>query len=270
MELTGRLAELAAIARQKSQSSEISYEQQQQRAVDQYNSGVGDMTGYNCDICKNKGYTAVLQHGAFCLVECKCMAVRRSNARLEKSGINPAYTLQNYNADNDWQRSICMKAYEYADAPKGWFFMGGQVGSGKTHICTGIVRKLINSGREARYMLWRDDSTAIKATVKYPEEYAAMVEPLKTVDVLYIDDFLKTNSGQPTTADFNLAFEILNARYNRPDLVTIISSEFYLSEIADLDEAVGSRIYERSKGYAFNIGRDRAKNYRLRGLNGGF
>ena len=74
-------------------------------------------------------------------------------------------------------------------------FAGGQVGCGKTHICTGIVRELIKQGREARYMLWRDESTAIKATVKYPEEYAALVEPLKTVDVLYIDDFLKPTAG---------------------------------------------------------------------------
>lgn len=133
---------------------------------------------------------------------------------------------------------------------------------GKTHICTGIVRELLQKGVPARYMLWRDAAVKIKAVVGKPEEYAALVDPLKTIDVLYIDDFLKSNSD-PTPADFNLAFEIINARYNRK-LVTLISSEYFLDEITEMDEAVGSRIYERSAGCLVNIGRDSRRNYRLR------
>lgn len=252
-------------ARKNRPNSAISFEQEEISRVDDYNRAEGDLTGYDCKTCKNKGYIAVLRGGAFSLMECRCMKARRSEARLKRSGINPAYTLQSFEQAQSWQHILLGSAWEYVWRKAGWFFAGGQVGCGKTHICTGIVRELIKQGREARYMLWRDESTAIKATVKYPEEYAALVEPLKTVDVLYIDDFLKTNSGQPTTADFNLAFEILNARYNRAELITVVSSEFYLDEIVEMDEAVGSRIFERAKGFTHNIGRDRNKNYRLRG-----
>jgi DNA replication protein DnaC len=162
---------------------------------------------------------------------------------------------------------VVAKAKEYVGEPKGWFYMGGQVGCGKTHICTSIVRELIEAGNEARYMLWREVSTKLKACVNNPEEYAGIIEPLKTVKVLYIDDFWKTNTDKPTTADANLAFEILNARYNRKDLITIISSEYYLCELADIDEAVGSRIYERAKENRLDIARDKSRNYRSRGMS---
>lgn len=265
MELTGKLAKLAEVARKNRQSSAITFEQAQQRQVDDYNRGIGELTGYDCKICNNKGYIAVLRGGNFCLIECKCMATRRSEARLKRSGINPAYTLQTFEQDEPWQRQFLGSAWKYVWHKAGWFYAGGQVGSGKTHICTGIVRELIKQGHEARYMLWCDDSAAIKASIKYPEDYAALVEPLKTVDVLYIDDFLKTGGGKPTAADFSLAFEILNARYNRAELITIISSEFYIGEILKKDEAVGSRIFERAGEAAQNIKRDPHKNYRLRG-----
>ena len=80
--------------------------------------------------------------------------------------------------------------------------------------------------------------------------------------VLYIDDMYKTGKGQqPTVGDVNLAFEIINARYNDTGKVTIISSERTVEEMLDIDEAVGSRIYERSKGNYLNLyGRE---NWRL-------
>lgn len=262
------MAELIERARKNHPSLELSYSDEQQRQIDAYNALPGELDGYDCKDCKNRGYIAVMRKGEMSLTECRCMPIRRSLARIRKSGINEFYTLGNFQAREDWQKVFCRSAYSFVALPTGWFFAGGQVGCGKTHICTGIVRKLIETGKEARYMLWRDESTVIKASVKYPEEYAALVEPLKTVDVLYLDDFLKTNNGQPTIADFNLAFEILNARYNRTNLITIISSEFYLDEIVDMDEAVGSRIFERARYYINNIQRDKRKNYRIVGIAG--
>lgn len=252
-------------ARKSHPNLETTCEQEEITRVDDYNRMNGELIGYDCKTCKNKGYIAMLRKGQFCLTECKCMATRRSEARLKRSGINPAYTLQTFEQVKSWQHILLGSAWNYVWRKTGWFFAGGQVGCGKTHICTGIVRELIKKGKEARYMLWRDASAEIKSSIKYPEDYAALVEPLKTVEVLYIDDFLKTGGGKPSAADFSLAFEILNARYNRTELVTIISSEFYLDEIVNMDEAVGSRIFERAKGFTHNIGRDTSKNYRLRG-----
>ena len=123
-------------------------------------------------------------------------------------------------------------------------------------------------------MLWRDDITKIKANITDAQAYAAAMDELKNTEVLYIDDLFKSGKGQdgkptlPTAADINIAFEILNYRYNNKNLITIISSERRLQEIAEIDEAVGGRIAERvmCAGYGFNIKPDKTKNLRMNGL----
>lgn len=113
-------------------------------------------------------------------------------------------------------------------------------------------------------MLWRDEIPGLKAAINDSNEYQRLIEPLKRVQVLYIDDFLKTGKGdEPTAADLNVAFELLNARYINQELVTILSTERLIPELLDLDEAVGSRIYERSKESKIIIDRDVNRNWRL-------
>jgi hypothetical protein len=72
---------------------------------------------------------------------------------------------------------------------------------------------------------------------------------------------------RPTTADINLAFEILNDRYNS-GRITVLSSERRIGEILDIDAAVGGRIYEMATpgGYALNIKDDAKKNYRTQAV----
>ena len=83
---------------------------------------------------------------------------------------------------------------------------------------------------------------------------------LKTIPVLYIDDFLKCK-GEPSTGDLNLAFELINGRYNNEKLRTIISTERSIENVLDFDEALGSRIYEKSKGYCLSAPHE---NWRMR------
>jgi DNA replication protein DnaC len=83
--------------------------------------------------------------------------------------------------------------------------------------------------------------------MKQEDWYQAKIKKLKRVPVLYIDDFFK---GGASDADIKLAFEILNARYNDTALRTIISSEIDLDGLMRIDEAIGGRIYERSRGFA--------------------
>lgn len=223
------------------------------------------MTGYNCEHCHNKGYVAVVEDDAVKVAPCRCLKLRRCIRLFNQSGINPEYDLKNYKATEPWQKDLLDTAYRFLENPKSWLYMGGQVGCGKSHICTGIVRELLRRGIPARYMLWRDEAVKLKACVNDTEEYMALIEPLKNVEVLYIDDFFKAGSV-PTTADINLAFELINARYNRK-LVTLISSEYYIDELSDqVDEAIGSRIFERARGFIKNIGRVPERNYRLKDI----
>lgn len=263
-------------------SSELSeVDEQTKLKAELLNSTIGALDkqdGYSCALCKNKGiiaYPEISELGYSTVVfrECVCMKPRRSLRRLERSGLKSLikdYTFERFNVYKPWQGLMLNAARCYAKKPEGWFFVGGQSGSGKTHICTAICRELLLSGRAVIYMLWRDTVAQLKAAVTDEKRYAELINEYKTVDVLYIDDLFKVGrskeaAAQPTSADINVAFEILNYRYNNPALLTVISSEYSIADIISIDEAVGGRIYERTKnGNACSIKRDRGKNYRLR------
>ena len=230
--------------------------------------------GYNCPICKNKGYIIKLaeKNGTTYQVatDCKCVEIRNNILRMKRSGLKDIikdYTFDKFETPEAWQKAIKKAAMDYAKNPDGWFFLGGQSGAGKTHLCTAICREFLLAGKSVRYMLWRDDIVKIKGAVTESAEYSKLIDEFKRVDVLYIDDLFKTgkadNSFQkPTSADINVAFEIINYRYNNPSLLTIISSELTEDELIDIDEATGGRIYERAK--AFTIGKSRDRNYRIK------
>jgi DNA replication protein DnaC len=258
---------------------DISPKDYEQFKVDGLNNTVGSRNledGYECPTCKNKGFIAKLvenDNGTYshCFADCKCVEVRNSIMRMKRSGLKDIikdYTFDKFEATEPWQKSIKAAAMDYAKDPEGWFFLGGQSGAGKTHLCTAICREFLLAGKRVRYMLWRDDIVKIKGAVTESEEYSKMIDEFKRVDVLYIDDLFKTGKDmyntvqKPTAADVNVAFEIINFRYNNPGLLTIISSELSEDELIDIDEAIGGRIYERAK--AFTIGKDRSRNYRIR------
>lgn len=232
--------------------------------------------GYNCNICKNRGYVfkiKELEGGSYTHVctDCKCAEIRRSIMRMKRSGLKDIikdYTFDKFDAAEPWQKTIKSAATDYAKSKEGWFYLGGQSGCGKTHLCTAICREFLLEGKQVVYMMWRDDIAKIKGLATFPEERQQMIDQYKKAEVLYIDDLFKTGRNtdgsepKPTAADINAAFEIINYRYNNPALLTIISSELNEDELLDIDEAVGGRIFERSM--SFSIAKDRSKNYRIR------
>lgn len=252
--------------------SNLSYREYQQQRIDWYNDTEGDLNkydGYDCKLCKNKGFIAKLDdtdnevHSI-----CKCQKIRATLRRAQRSGLGniiTEYTFDKYIATDEWQKVIKEKAQDFCeDDLAHWYYIGGQVGSGKTHICTAIAAYYIKAEKEVKYMLWSEEAKKLKSLVNdigYQEEIALY----KNVDVLYIDDFLKVKNGEnPTPADINLAFEIINHRLLSKDKITIISSEKTLDEMLEYDEATMSRIYQKTGRYKISIGKDKQKNYRLR------
>ena len=233
----------------------------EQMRVDAYNETVGTLSDYDCPICKNKGYVACLKDRKMVLKICECMKRRISMQRLEKSGLVEllkTYTMDSYKTDRPWQKTAKKKALDFVDAGKGWFVISGTSGTGKTHLCTAICGMLLEKGYDVRYMIWREEAPKLKASVNDRDAYERAMNELKNCGVLYIDDFWK---GNVTEADINLAFELLNARYNDRRKITIISGERSIEKILDIDQAVGSRIYELAKG---NLIMTPDENYRLR------
>lgn len=238
-----------------------------------FNAQDGTLTGVDCPVCRNKGYVAKRdENGNVVTVPCQCQVQRRALRRLEESGLGSMVercTFESYRTPEPWQRAALTSARAFAADPMSpsisdgscnWFYLCGPSGTGKTHLCTAVCAKLIRSGYDARYMLWREDAPELKAYVNSNyDRYDALMDELLNVRVLYIDDFLK---GRITDGDIHVAFELINARYNRREkAVTIISSELDLEAVTTLDEALGGRIYERARNYSCRTG---GENWRFK------
>lgn len=234
--------------------------------ADSANKNPGNEEGFDCPLCLNRGFSHFVRPGGGLYTkECSCMVRRRNLKYLEESGLADMakrYTFSAWETSGKWQSSLLEKGKAYAASPSGWFYLAGRPGTGKTHLCTAICCELmLERGFPALYVLWRDFSVEAKAIVNDSDAYKALVEPLKRVPVLYLDDLFKSGS-RPTAGDINLAFELINARYNDISKITIISSEHTLSDLLKINEALGSRIYERAENNYFDL--SKYANYRLR------
>ena len=222
--------------------------------------------------CKNRGKIAIPKDdGNVFFQECDCMKIRRCVQKMESSGLREViktYTFEAYQDTEDWQTTVKQGAMAYAEKLEGWLLFCGQSGSGKTHLCTAVCRRRLLDGDEVRYMPWRQDIRKLKSMDANNQLEA--LKKLQTAPILFIDDLFKVGraadgSCNPTAADINIAFDIINYRYTKR-LPTIISTEKYPAELVEIDEAAGGRIVEMAQGNTYLIEKKQGRNYRLRGV----
>lgn len=235
--------------------------------------------GYNCPICRNKGESYIVRNGKnmkdkdgnpypfnypqMIAVPCECQQKRLSYQRNRFSGLPEGYDLEGFKIKTDWQQRIYDTAQRYlnnkAYKDGAWLYMGGAVGSGKTHIVTAVARELIYE-KNVLYFNWTRDGGEMKRFAMDGDNanYTNRLYRCTAIDVLFIDDFLR--GRQATDADYKLAYEILNERYldKKP---TLFTSELMISEITD--EAISSRIFERAAKYICSIAREDKRNIRM-------
>lgn len=236
-------------------------------------------TDYKCPKCLDSGWLDFYdKNGNRLAKKCECRLAREAEERLQASGLAEAVSIQTFDAfrtDTPVQEHTKRVAQQYlvdlfdnADPQrKPWLYVGGNPGSGKTHICTAVCGEILKHNVGVRYMQWLEESKKLKYAVN-DESFSDSVNEFVNPSVLYIDDLLKqkyTEHPVFTEADIKIAFMILNARYlmNKP---TIISSEWDLiDQLMEADEGVFSRVYERCKKHIVSIDRNPENNYRLAG-----
>lgn len=215
------------------------------------------------------------------MIRCQCVDVEISMARLEKSGLKTAFsakTLANYQVEGrppqarEAHRLACGYAENFeaiAGEEYNWLALLGQVGSGKTHLTIGIANALLNRKVGVVYMAYRDEITRLKQIITDEEQYSQAMNRFKRAQVLVVDDLFKKaateRNGETVLneSDNRIMFEIINHRYfNR--LPLIISSEFTMNGLLNLEESLGSRIFEMTKGRFIEF-KGREMNYRLTG-----
>ena len=242
---------------------EIIAERDLQR-INDYNNLVGNLGYVDCPICKNKGMIASLSDDGYeQYTKCECLKQRKAFRNIELSGLSDTLaenTFDKFVATEQWQQQAKRKAQAFADNPIGWLYIGGQSGSGKTHLCTAICGELLKQNRAVKYVLWRDAIRNLQSCIFDNEKYFSEIEKLKSADVLYIDDFLK--SADPRK-ELDIAFEIINQRYIS-DKTTIISSEMHIDKLRNFDEAIAGRIKQKAKSNTILINFEPTRNDRAK------
>lgn len=194
--------------------------------------------------------------------ECKIEAINRH--RIKAAGLPEWQTFGSYRTSEEWQRRVKEKALAFlADDRVQGFYIAGQSGSGKTHICNAILSEMAKKGKKIMPFRWIEQARRIKALSNEPDRCDEELQRYLDADVLFIDDLFKQAA---TDADIGLAMRIIDDRYNRRR-VTLISSERTLDEIRRLrdgdGEAIAGRIKEMCGEYCIML-RGADKNQRLK------
>ena len=88
-------------------------------------------------------------------VRCECLKVRKTIKVLQESGLQEVIeskTFDSFKATEQWQiqNKKIAELFVNQDQVK-WFFIGGQCGSGKSHLCTAMCGEYLKQGKPTRY-----------------------------------------------------------------------------------------------------------------------
>lgn len=215
---------------------------------------------FKCDICKDtefiNGETVTEGGYKYSYVKpCSCVEGKRYLKILEQSGISEAFrqkTLESFKPKNQKQATALKIATEYIkdfdsirnEKNNGAAFLG-QVGSGKTHLTIGIANALLKNGIGVLYMQYREVLTHLKQVKNDEEAYQREINKYKYAPALLMDDLYKglTRAGKPNESELDIIFEIVNHRYLK-GLPILLSSEYFIDDLIEIDEAIGSRLKE--------------------------
>jgi len=217
--------------------------------------------------------------------QCECIQWRRTQRLMKSSQITDEFKklgFKNFILDGKPQpiRDAYETALEYfqsfdeiRNTRKNSIALLGQPGAGKTHLLTAIANNLmLKKHVPVLYFPFVEGFDDLKDDFDKLEQKK---DHMKNVDVLFIDDLFKpvsivTPDGRvrkPRATEWEIQqmYAVVNYRYlnNKPILV---SSELDFDELIEIDEALGTRIYQMCSDFAVVIKGDRKQlNHRLVG-----
>lgn len=133
------------------------------------------------------------------------------------------------NASSDEQASLSMAldaAKRFADDPKGWLYLHGEVGAGKTHLAVAVAGHASSIGFRPTFWRLPDllDKLRHSFSNRSEDSFYELFESVKNAELLVLDDF-----GAPTMTDWTLEklYQLVCHRHDRL-LPTVTTSPYVI------------------------------------------
>lgn len=254
---------------------------------------------YKCEHCKDAGGWTELRDSEISYngqpiknevwVKCSCAIQRELDRMVKTSAITEEFQkmgFRNYEVEGrpslvKEMRDLAVSYFKNYQAIKNTkensiSFMG-QVGCGKTHLLSAIANGIMKDYRD-QVMYFPYVEMMDEISKDNYENKNNIISKAQNVPVLFIDDLFKPTSkdvrGELVTSPRATPFEqtvmqaIVNHRYLNNKAI-LLSSELTYLELLNVNEALGSRLFEMCANYTTQIESDPRLNYRMRKMFGG-
>ena len=202
--------------------------------------------------------------------ECKCVKEKMILEALEATGLGKSALNKSFKEFDIWNNKIkdmknvatnyYLNFEKVRDSKNNSLALLGESGAGKTHLLIALIHNFVTKKLvKVVYMSYIDSITELKQVVIDGPVYQSKIKKYKNAKVLVIDDLFKNGH---TDADLRIMIEIINYRYIN-NLPIMVSSEYKMKELIEIDKGLGGRIKEMAQQYCYEIS-GHENNYRVR------
>lgn len=228
---------------------------------------------YSCPKCKDTGYIVVdgIAKKCNCYRGKKSLPSKFSNVKLKDFNLEfyPDIVIDPQKGRDSYLEKAqkvlsssknLVKSLKAGKKSKG-LFIEGPVGSGKTHLVSGIYNELFESGVEVSFFVVPELLEQSKADIFSNGEGKDIFNKARKIEVLILDDLGAHNY---TPWSINQLYSLINYRVNN-ELTTIITTNLNPMEIDNfLDQRIASRITDICLIHNLPVDRDiRAKKKKI-------
>lgn len=133
----------------------------------------------------------------------------------------------------------------WADDPRGWLFLHGAFGAGKSHLAAAIANHQQRAGRIVRFVTVNKLLDILKAAID-THKSEALIDDLIASDLLILDELASAHLAECASDwRFGRIERLVNERLNRP---TIITSNLAPDDLAQVGDLRAERLADRIAG----------------------